>query len=131
MYRMLGPFGKLHHMREVRKRYPGEVFANFDMNRIYPWDHNHVEDMASRLHTRIPGDTFGIHWYAGSKLAQSLNAILNEKTVRTHQSTIAHFLREVMQAKSPRGVATNSKPIHKKIHRRPSRPARGGLQRRL
>ena len=97
VYRMLGPMGKVNHIRQARRRYPNTKFANFGMKHVYPWDCRQISEMTTNLHTTVPKITCGIHWYAGSSQAQKLNAELDETTVGTHHSTVAHFLRKAMQ----------------------------------
>lgn len=100
LYHLLGNVCKDPHWQNMCYAFPETRFVNFDMNYIYFWDHNDITAMTEELHTVVPYNTFGLHWYAGHPSSQQLNATLNEDTVQTSQTTIAHFLRQLMNGQT-------------------------------
>ena len=47
-------------------------------------------------HEELPVPNCGIYWFAGNPLSQRYNRILDEQSVKTQPSTIAHHLRAVL-----------------------------------
>ncbi|KKL50753.1 hypothetical protein LCGC14_2302330, partial [marine sediment metagenome] len=98
LYRKVGKPGGPNVWQRIVRSYPEERFVNFKMHHVYPWDSTQVAHMFQRELTVIPKATWGIHWYAGHPIAQKANNHLDERTVWSHRSTVAHFLREMLKA---------------------------------
>jgi len=96
IYRLTRKLPGPDHWRKLVRRYSRAKFIDFDKHFVYPWGCSQIPEMTVKLHTTVPAKTFGIHWYAGHPTAQQLNSVLNEDTVKTNQSTVAHFLRSVL-----------------------------------
>ena len=84
-------------LSKIRGMNPGLTIHNFPMRLVYPWDSLNVPELFLARHTDLPERTIGLHWYAGHPLAQQVNRALNPKTVKTMETTIAHFARQVLE----------------------------------
>ena len=68
---------------------------NFGMERVYPWEWNKMNSVFKELHTTLPEKTIGIHWYAGTEIAQEYNNLLTEDTFSNYNNTFTHFAKKI------------------------------------
>jgi len=96
IYRLFGGNRRDVQWADLVARYPDELFVNFAMQYVYPWNCSNIREYTSRVNTVVPAKTFGLHWYAGSEESQHMNISLTELSVATYHSTVAHFLRKML-----------------------------------
>lgn len=60
-------------------RYDGGL-ADLPQNYVYPWHWKKISEFFNAV-AKVPTDTVGIHWYAGTDIAQAFNNKLTEKTL--------------------------------------------------
>jgi len=84
----------------VKKYYPNIRFFNLDMVYIYPWryNQNQIKHVFSprRKHTVLPERCIGIHWYAGTKISQKYNNLMNGSNFTKFNNTYSHFAQELL-----------------------------------
>jgi len=96
IYQLLGHSGpevdlSIPWFERLREKYPTVSKLPFPM--IHPWDHEQLEAMYDELHTEVPTDCVGIHWYGAAPRSQTFN---QEYGPRTQQdNTLSHFARRV------------------------------------
>jgi len=81
----------------IEKSYSDLVVHNNKMRVVYPWLYNVLEHVFKIKHTSLPQECIGIHWYAGAKISQEYNNLLNEKNYETYDCTLCHFLKKILQ----------------------------------
>jgi len=62
---------------------------------IYPWHYTNIEKVFIETHS-APSVTRGIHWYAGTKLAQEFNNILTEKNYHKIDNTFCNYAKMIL-----------------------------------
>jgi len=70
----------------IRKAYPGLSIITVPGETVYPFDWREIEKIFEQKHT-LPKDTYGLHWFGGSALAQKWNNILTEWNYRDFDNT--------------------------------------------
>jgi len=69
-----------------------QTIINIDLHdTIYVWDWYDDAPRFYDLHTGIEDSYFGIHWYGGRPVSQTLNKFLTESNFRQHKNTICHY----------------------------------------
>jgi len=82
---------------DIRAKYPQLSFYNIPMNIVYPYMHklmgSYFED---NIIDDLTPETVGLHWYAGSVMAQKYNSILKEFNFRAYDSTFCNVSKEIL-----------------------------------
>ncbi|MHA2023963.1 MAG: hypothetical protein ACTSWQ_09915 [Candidatus Thorarchaeota archaeon] len=76
--------------------YPNVQIYNNSMALLYHWSSTHVKKVFEELHTKVPNESIGIHWYAGHPVAQKYNNLLSGSNFRNYKNTFCHFAEEVL-----------------------------------
>ena len=84
----------------VEKAFPGMKMYNLPMTLVYPWIYNQMDKVFKKSFV-LPPETVGIHWYAGTALAQEFNRSLTEENCRSIRSTIGNSLVRVLDWREP------------------------------
>ena len=72
-------------MLTLRRRYANIV--EIPQNTIYPFDWRQIDEIFEENRS-LPDDTYGIHWFGGSKIAQKWNSLLTPSNWFKYLSTI-------------------------------------------
>jgi len=98
LYRLLQKFDPAYREhpwdKDLLARYDNAYL--FDMDWVYPWRFNQMEEVFNKKHEVIPPMCKGIHWYAGSPIAQKYNNLITEDTLDQYDNTFTHFARRVL-----------------------------------
>ena len=79
------PKGLDRTMLTLRRRYANIV--EIPQNTIYPFDWRQIDEIFEENRS-LPDDTYGIHWFGGSKIAQKWNSLLTPSNWFKYLSTI-------------------------------------------
>lgn len=92
LYKMLGNKSGINKYRDGLHFIP--------MKTVYPYGSKQVDHLFKKLQTQSVHreQTFGIHWYAGSPVAQKFNNILTLDTLDSQSNTMSHWLKYVLDA---------------------------------
>lgn len=77
----------------LEDRFPQITIWNFPNETVYPWLSQMIPAYFQELHKELPEGCVGLHWYAGSPLAQRMNREITQETIHTIQSTICYHAR--------------------------------------
>jgi len=78
-------------------KYPDNEFINFGMKVVYPYQWNQMGQVFKAEKKSLPEKCIGIHWYAGTEIAQKFNNLLSKETYKDYNNTISYFLQEILE----------------------------------
>ena len=82
----------------IRRNYPELCVFNNEMELLYPWTYNRMEDVFRFRHTSVPENCIGIHWYAGDSLSQRYNNLLTEDNYNQFNNTYTYFASRLLDS---------------------------------
>jgi hypothetical protein len=94
VYRLAGTLGMRGKVKgadrtvhELQRRYRGSKIVNLPTSTVYPFDWRQIDQIFEE-NRPIPQESVGIHWFAGSQVAQQWNNLLTKDNWYKYLSTI-------------------------------------------
>lgn len=86
----------------IRRHFPGMVFVNLPMAALYPFRWTEVDRIfGRRVPDRIGRSTLGIHWYAGSPIAQEYNQRMDAQSWSSCGNSLTDHLARALEPNAP------------------------------
>ncbi|MBN1974914.1 MAG: glycosyltransferase [Sedimentisphaerales bacterium] len=80
----------------MQRNYPEIRAFNNEMELLYPWTFDRMEEVFHFRHTNIPENCIGIHWYAGDIISQKYNNLLTSENYSQFDNTYTYFASELI-----------------------------------
>lgn len=84
----------------IQRNYPEINAYNNEMELVYPWTFDKMEEVFHSKHTIVPDCCIGIHWYAGDRISQQYNNLLNAENYSQYDNTLTYFASRLLNNKS-------------------------------
>ena len=97
LYQMFGPMRQLDHWGRLQNSFSELVFQNFSMEYVYPWMCTQMQEVFGVRHVELPVNTFGIHWYAGTEIAQRYNVLMDGEDWHKYDNTFSYQLAKILE----------------------------------
>jgi len=91
--RVVAPEG----LAELNRRFPNMTVWNFPERMIYPWGFSKPGEYFKSQHMTLPEECIGLHWYAGSPMAQMMNKAITSTTIHILQNTVCYHARKLFK----------------------------------
>lgn len=88
---------KFKNFNNFRKNFPKNKIFNIPKSVVYPLDSNHIPQIYEGNHDYLfTGDTVGLHWYAGSKIAGEFQNMVGPESYKVLNNTLGSAIKRAV-----------------------------------
>ena len=88
-------YSKWKNVEKIEEEYPNLKIYKLPMPYFYYNDCQQMVNVFKKV-MKLPEEVLGIHWYAGTKLAQEYNNLVNENNYKEYQCTLTNYLEKII-----------------------------------
>lgn len=77
---------------KIAQDYGYSIYVTNKNEDVYPWNWQNISKIWNESHD-LPQTQLGIHWYAGAKISQEMNAKLDPQNFREHPCTLTNYIK--------------------------------------